>query len=646
MTTKISPITFNGAAKVDELDDSVVLFDEPLQIVGTNERQWNGTVYDLNTTDVSQWDGIITQNHDSKLTDVIGKAIGLTKNKQGIFIRGIKYATEINPVAVLAKNLLTHGFAPGFSCETLGPDPDENGIWKNHAVCGLSQVVHPNDKMAYAVVTNSLEEAEESGLDTSSLKNEVEKWKNELSITVNGGSGSGNFGHAGIPGHQGGSSSKGGSKESSSKSSSKKSEDSKKSAGKASAASAKCDDAQSKIYEVDLYRDEADLYFEKLDDISLDLEGAKEFLSESKISAAKSRLDTSYDKIESIKTSLKEDTNYDDETSHHIKQLDALAKEIATARKKLNTMAYYDYLGRKNLDFSVDLNYNKDMKEYDELGRTITNDGKGSGNFGHAGLQGGSSTTSKRLSRADKISDLKRKRDSLETWETMTGKSSEEAWKKYKKANDEYNKAVSEHKQLTSEEITRGQEKKRKQDTPGKKESMSLDKQSKKANEEAKAAFKEFSKSQSPDSREKYYKANRKAQETKQKLSQSLSEQALKDTQFQSDLKEHVEKGLGIKIKDLNMKSVRSTSGSDIGMYEIEGEVELSKKDLGLFGNIFQKAELNTDGRLSQNEDGSSFYGRISVSYTSRGGGINGQSGFNFSYYPDGSYEIKDRRGD
>ena len=73
MIRKATPIAFNSAVKTDELDDSIVLFDEPLQIVGTNERQWNGTVYDLNSTDVTQWDGIITQNHDSKLTDVIGK---------------------------------------------------------------------------------------------------------------------------------------------------------------------------------------------------------------------------------------------------------------------------------------------------------------------------------------------------------------------------------------------------------------------------------------------------------------------------------------------------------------------------------------------------------------------------------------------
>lgn len=189
MTTKISPITYNGTSKTDELDDSIVLFDEPLQMVGTNERQWNGTVYDLASTDVSKWDGIITQDHGSKLTDVIGKAIGLFKNKQGIYIRGIKYATDITPTAILAKNLLVSGFAPGFSCETLGPDPDENGIWHNHVVCGLSQVVHPNDKMAYAVVTNSLEEADKAGFDTTELKKEMnsifDPWKDEFKRVEN-----------------------------------------------------------------------------------------------------------------------------------------------------------------------------------------------------------------------------------------------------------------------------------------------------------------------------------------------------------------------------------------------------------------------------------------------------------------------------
>jgi len=154
-----------SADAFEEDDESVVMFKKPLQIVGTKIPQWNYTKYDLKTTDVSQWDQIITANHGNDLQDVIGKAIGLEKNDRGIFIQGIKYAINENPLAILARNLLTAGFATGFSCETIGPEPDENGIFRDHILCGLSQVTHPNDKLAYAVVANSRNEVIKSGLD-------------------------------------------------------------------------------------------------------------------------------------------------------------------------------------------------------------------------------------------------------------------------------------------------------------------------------------------------------------------------------------------------------------------------------------------------------------------------------------------------
>ena len=155
-------ITLNEI-QTEAVDDSVVLFSEPLYIVGTRARQWNGTIYDLKTTDISQWDGTITADHSDKLQDVIGKAVNLQKREDGITISGIKYAIKENPLAVLAKNLLLGGFATGFSCETIGPDPDEEGVWHNHSLCGLSQVSHPNDKLAYAVISNSREEARKLG---------------------------------------------------------------------------------------------------------------------------------------------------------------------------------------------------------------------------------------------------------------------------------------------------------------------------------------------------------------------------------------------------------------------------------------------------------------------------------------------------
>lgn len=153
----------------DESDPAIVMFKRPLQIVGTSKVQWNGTKYDLGSTDISQWDGTITADHGDKLSDVIGEQIGLEKNERGIFISGIRYAIYENPLAILARNLLVSGFAKGFSCETLGPRCDQNGIFRDHKLCGLSQVAHPNDKMAYAVAANSRDEAIKNGLDVTSL---------------------------------------------------------------------------------------------------------------------------------------------------------------------------------------------------------------------------------------------------------------------------------------------------------------------------------------------------------------------------------------------------------------------------------------------------------------------------------------------
>lgn len=502
MTIKISPITFNGTSKTDELDDSIVLFDEPLQIVGTNERQWNGTIYDLNTTDAAQWDGIITQNHDSKLTDVIGKAIGLFKNKQGIFIRGIKYATEINPVAVLAKNLLTHGFAPGFSCETLGPDPDENGIWHNHVVCGLSQVVHPNDKMAYAIVSNSLEEAEKAGFDTTELRKEMnsvfEPWKEsfqkvnnnlenlndsqynvkpttlyydkygrklekplDLSLQVlynkdidqineginqmireenatkignpwydefgrpvlNGGKGSGNFGHSGRPGLQGGSAGAGSSR------------GSKASTSKASKKSKSAKDLYKEKYEKDYQGDEIpDKPIDQITDKDiehLDTQVRERLMKEKRKATGKQTYADAekdyYDKIDETGYYDLDDTLYGledpaaDELRYSLLSLTSQysslvhgavntedIKEYEKGIKEAikDSEKYADQLKEKDLKKRAKelIDYIKDAPTRFEEDNSllnqrlnkltkIVNGGKGSGNFGHSGrpgLQGGS----------------------------------------------------------------------------------------------------------------------------------------------------------------------------------------------------------------------------------------------------------------
>lgn len=166
--------TFKNLAEISvknarEEENGSISFAEPLAITD-DSRQWNNTRYDIETLDINQYDGTVTADHGQKLSDVIGKVTNLRKEGNKVLIDGIKFAVKENPLAVLAKNLMKGGFVTGVSIETIGEDPDDTLTWKNHALCGLSVVAHPNNKHAYAVVSNSIAEAEANGLDTKELK--------------------------------------------------------------------------------------------------------------------------------------------------------------------------------------------------------------------------------------------------------------------------------------------------------------------------------------------------------------------------------------------------------------------------------------------------------------------------------------------
>lgn len=166
------------AGKAKEKDNGVVMFKEPMQIVGCHERQWNNTIYDLATLDITKYNGTITADHEAKLSNVIGKVINLRKSKNGVTIDGIRYAVKENPLAVLAKNLLLGGFSNGFSCETIGPDPDEDLVWKNHGLSGLSQVVYPNASECHATIENSIKECKKLGFAKNDVEDAVKFIKN------------------------------------------------------------------------------------------------------------------------------------------------------------------------------------------------------------------------------------------------------------------------------------------------------------------------------------------------------------------------------------------------------------------------------------------------------------------------------------
>lgn len=178
--------TFKNTAKISvtnarETENGVVSFAEPLAITD-DSRQWNNTRYDINSLDITPYDGTVTADHGQKISDVIGKIINLRKEGNKVLIDGIKFAVNENPLAVLAKNLMKGGFVTGVSIETIGEDPDDTLTWKNHALCGLSVVAHPNNKNAYAVVSNSIMEATKNGLDATKIK---EATKQDLGIRIN-----------------------------------------------------------------------------------------------------------------------------------------------------------------------------------------------------------------------------------------------------------------------------------------------------------------------------------------------------------------------------------------------------------------------------------------------------------------------------
>lgn len=150
--------------------DDTILFAEPLAITD-DSFQWNNTRYDIQSLDISTYDGLVTADHGSNLKDVIGKVINLRKEKNKVLIDGIKFAVRENPIAILAKNLMSSGFVTGVSIETMGGDPDNTNTWRNHQLCGLSVVAHPNNRNAYAVIANSINESRAAGLDTNELEN-------------------------------------------------------------------------------------------------------------------------------------------------------------------------------------------------------------------------------------------------------------------------------------------------------------------------------------------------------------------------------------------------------------------------------------------------------------------------------------------
>lgn len=155
------------------------------QVISDNTKQRNGTVYDIESMDLSEYKGQVTADHTDQLDHYIGQALGLAKTDSAVTISGIRFAIKESAQGLLAYNLMTGGFPLDLSIETYGPWPDESDdMYHNAKLIGLSVVIVGNNKSAtmgkaqMALVRNSIEQARTDGLDVADLEkiaNEAEK---------------------------------------------------------------------------------------------------------------------------------------------------------------------------------------------------------------------------------------------------------------------------------------------------------------------------------------------------------------------------------------------------------------------------------------------------------------------------------------
>lgn len=150
--------------------DGVVIFPEGL-VITDGSTQRNGTKYDIDSLDISKFPKHLTADHVDTLSNLIGNVYGVQKRDGKVTINKIVYAVKENPYARMAYDLLIGGFSDSFSTETMGNLDHQSNTYFDSELCGLSQVVTPNNYAAVVnTVHNSLEKSKEQGLDITGIE--------------------------------------------------------------------------------------------------------------------------------------------------------------------------------------------------------------------------------------------------------------------------------------------------------------------------------------------------------------------------------------------------------------------------------------------------------------------------------------------
>lgn len=162
-------------AFIDE-GEGVVSFPNGLPITDNSEQR-NGTRYSIDSMVLDEYKGQVTADHVDRLDHIIAQAEGVRKSGTQVVVDKLKYLVKESPYARLAYNLLVARNSSDFSIETYGPMPDDDGVYHNATLIGLSQVVVGNNRNASvnAIVRNSIAQAKEDGLDTKEIESTFEK---------------------------------------------------------------------------------------------------------------------------------------------------------------------------------------------------------------------------------------------------------------------------------------------------------------------------------------------------------------------------------------------------------------------------------------------------------------------------------------
>lgn len=151
--------------------DGVIMFPYGLTITDDSE-QWNGTKYDIESMDISQYPGQLTADHEDNIKSVIGEVMNVRKLGNKVTIQGIRFAINENSLADYTYRMVLAGFINAFSIETMGAYPGSDGVYRDSILVGLSVVVMGNNKSATInnIVLNSIKECNKNGIDTKQLQ--------------------------------------------------------------------------------------------------------------------------------------------------------------------------------------------------------------------------------------------------------------------------------------------------------------------------------------------------------------------------------------------------------------------------------------------------------------------------------------------